>query len=177
MGVQIHALPESLTVQSGEYFVKDNGASTEKLDYETLAKAIIEQFTGSSLGGSTQSLKSVIDTLASTVTAMQTVEDLTSSVTTTSYVNNVSLLRCGHVYYLRFALLSTTPATSWTTLLTLPSSYTPANDVAMAVSHFNTTNVGKDVVATMRSTSEARGYLSAVLSSSGSVTCSGCWIK
>lgn len=177
MGVQIHALPESLTAQNGEYFVKDNGTATEKIDYEVLAKAIIEQFTGSSLGGSAQSIKSAIDAIATTITTMQGVENLTSSVTTTSYVNNVSLLKFGRVYYLRFAMLSTTPASSWTTLLTLPSAYTPANDVAMAVSHFNTTNVGKDVVATMRSTSEARGYLSAALSSGGSVTCSACWIK
>lgn len=177
MGVQIHALPEALTVAGGEYFVKDNGSVTEKIDYDTLAAAIIEQFAGSTIGGSAQTLKNAIDTLTSTVTTMQAVEDLTSQVTTSAYVNNVALYRFGRVYYLRFAMLSTTPATSWTTLLTLPSAYTPANDVAMAVSHYNSANVGKNVVATMRYTSEARGYLSTALSSGGSVTCSACWIK
>lgn len=177
MGVQIHALPEALTVAGGEYFVKDNGSVTEKIDYDTLAAAIIEQFAGSTIGGSAQTLKNAIDTLTSTVTTMQAMEDLTSQVTTSTYVNNVALYRFGRVYYLRFAITASMPASSWTTLLSLPADYTPGNDVAMAHTHFNTTNVGKDVEVSMRMTGEARGYLSSALASTTSVTCSGCWIK
>lgn len=121
--------------------------------------------------------ETAIGSLSSTVTSMQAVEDLTSQLTLTNYVNNVQFLRFGHVYYLRFAILSTLPATTWTTLITIPSAYTPTYDVAASHAHFNTANVGKDIEVNVRSTSEVRTYISAALSSGGSATCSACWIK
>lgn len=50
---------------SDQLFVSDGGTALAKIDYNVLAKAIIEQYTGSSVAGKAQSLKAALDTLNS----------------------------------------------------------------------------------------------------------------
>lgn len=61
--MQIHELPEITTIASGGYLATDNGTQTTKIDYDKLAKAIIEQYSGSTLAGSAQSVKAALDGL------------------------------------------------------------------------------------------------------------------
>lgn len=60
--MQIHELANlSGNPASGTSFVVDNGSATRKIDYTALAKAIVEQYTGSTLGGKSQSLQAAIN--------------------------------------------------------------------------------------------------------------------
>lgn len=60
--MQIHELPTiSGSIGSGGYFATDNGSQTTKIDYNALAKAIIEQYNTSTLGGTAQSVKTALD--------------------------------------------------------------------------------------------------------------------
>ena len=59
--MQIHELPDVTAIGSGGYFATDNGSQTTKIDYDALAKAIIEQYSASTLAGSAQSVKSALD--------------------------------------------------------------------------------------------------------------------
>ena len=56
---------KSGSLTSSDKFVLDNGTNVMKIDYNALAKAIIEQYTGSTLAGSAQSVKAALDTLNS----------------------------------------------------------------------------------------------------------------
>ena len=62
--MQIHELPDVTAIGSGGYFATDNGSQTTKIDYDALAKAIIEQYSASTLAGSAQSVKAALDGLA-----------------------------------------------------------------------------------------------------------------
>lgn len=50
---------------SDQLLLSDGGTALAKIDYNVLAKAIIEQYTGSSVAGKAQSLKAALDTLNS----------------------------------------------------------------------------------------------------------------
>lgn len=56
---------KSGSLTSNDKFVLDNGTNVMKIDYNALAKAIIEQYTGSTLAGSAQSVKAALDSLNS----------------------------------------------------------------------------------------------------------------
>jgi len=65
MGIQIHELAtKSGNLSSSDYLVTDNGTVTAKIDYTKLAKAIVEQYNGSTLAGSAQTLQSALNKLA-----------------------------------------------------------------------------------------------------------------
>ena len=59
--MQIHELPDVTAIGSGGYFATDDGSQTTKIDYDALAKAIIEQYSASTLAGSAQSVKAALD--------------------------------------------------------------------------------------------------------------------
>lgn len=59
--MQIHELPDVTAIGSGGYFATDNGSQTTKIDYDALAKAIIEQYAASTLAGTAQSVKAALD--------------------------------------------------------------------------------------------------------------------
>lgn len=62
--MQIHELSAlSGNPASGTSFVVDNGSTTRKIDYTVLAKAIIEQYNGSTLAGSAKSIQDAINDL------------------------------------------------------------------------------------------------------------------
>lgn len=58
---------KSGSMSSSDKFVTDNGTTVTKIDYNALAKAIIEQYTGSTLAGSAQSVKAALDALNSKI--------------------------------------------------------------------------------------------------------------
>lgn len=59
--MQIHELPDVTAIGSGGYFATDNGSQTTKIDYDALAKAIIEQYSGSTLAGEAQSVQAALN--------------------------------------------------------------------------------------------------------------------
>ena len=61
MSIALNELTVQNSITSGEKFIVAGSSSEVQVDYATLARAIIEQWTGSSLGGSNQSLKTIID--------------------------------------------------------------------------------------------------------------------
>lgn len=80
-------LPATARVGSGSYILLDHEVDgTTKIDYDRLAKAIIENFTGSELAGSGQSLKSAIDALDAWTTSNSA--DDTLDTTSTHPVQN-----------------------------------------------------------------------------------------
>ena len=50
---------------ASDYLVLDDGTTVTKIDYNKLAKAIIENYAGSNIAGSTQTLKAALDSLNS----------------------------------------------------------------------------------------------------------------
>lgn len=59
----ISDLSSATQIKSGDVLPMDRGSSTLKIDYNVLAKCIIEQYSGSSLGGTAQSVKNALDTI------------------------------------------------------------------------------------------------------------------
>lgn len=62
---QIHELSSASTITSGNTLAMDTGTVTQKIDYNVLAKCIIEQYASSSLGGSARSVKTALDAVIS----------------------------------------------------------------------------------------------------------------
>ena len=50
---------------SSDYLVLDDGTTVAKIDYNKLAKAIIENYAGSTVAGAAQSVKAALDSLNS----------------------------------------------------------------------------------------------------------------
>ena len=62
----INTSTSATAIASGDsLLVSKSNTTLQKIDYNLLAKAIIEQYTGSTLAGSAQSLKSALDALNS----------------------------------------------------------------------------------------------------------------
>lgn len=70
-------------------FHKSTGA-LEKIDYNKLAKAIIEQYTGSTIGGAAQSVKAAVDTIANKLPYNDGTINITTEVITRTLVKSLS---------------------------------------------------------------------------------------
>ena len=69
---QIHELSTMTgNPDTGTYFAVDNGSTTTKLDYNALAKAVVEQYNKSSIAGSARSLKSAIESINNKVAQIE----------------------------------------------------------------------------------------------------------
>lgn len=55
---------------SSDYLVLDDGTTVTKIDYNKLAKAIIENYAGSTIAGSAQSVKAALDSLNSKISGI-----------------------------------------------------------------------------------------------------------
>lgn len=108
---------------------------------------------------------------------LTTVEDLSADLTLSANVQNAVLLRFGKVYFLRFEIKGSFPATSWDTVFTMPNAYAPASDVACSKSNYNTADAGKLAEVVVRSNAQVRAYLVTAISSYGVIDCSATWIK
>ncbi len=107
MSIALNELTVQNSITTGEKFIVAGTSSEVQVDYSTLAKAIIEQWTGSSLGGSNRSLKAILDEIngnyvpykASSPIMIQQNTDLNTLTTTGIYycnTNNIasSLTNC-----------------------------------------------------------------------------------
>lgn len=114
--MQIHELNQlSGTPGNTSAFAIDNGTTTERINYAALAKAIIEDYTGSTLGGSARSVKSAIAALLSSInenagniTTLNNTVYTRSSTTATSFNDIID----SGLYWLNMANVSDGPATS-----------------------------------------------------------------
>jgi len=78
---------------SSDYLVLDDGTTVTKIDYNKLAKAIIENYAASTLAGSAQSVKAALDSLNSNsmaAKALLTSADDLNQLTTGVYTWNTS---------------------------------------------------------------------------------------
>lgn len=70
---------------SSDYLVLDDGTTVTKIDYNKLAKAIIENYAASTLAGSAQSVKAAIDSLNSKTKEVAIPVGGSKTLTSTSY--------------------------------------------------------------------------------------------
>ena len=59
--MEIHDLNDIGSPSSGVYLIADNGSDTGKLDYAVLARAILEAYAGTTMGGSAQTVKQAVN--------------------------------------------------------------------------------------------------------------------
>lgn len=66
MGVKEKALTAASSIASGDFLrMVTGGGASRKIDYSKLAKAIVEEYNGSTIAGSAQTLKVALDSLNS----------------------------------------------------------------------------------------------------------------
>lgn len=132
MGVKIIDLPDLTGLpENGDYVAVTDGTITAKLNYQLLAQAIIEEYASSSLGGTNQSVKSIIDTLAADVTTLNNLHTLSmetftisaGSATVTTWHNTVE--KYGKLALLRLNFTCSTDVNQRVTVATLPEGYRP----------------------------------------------------
>lgn len=132
MGVKIKNLPDLTGLpEDGDYFAITDGTVTSKLNYRLLAQAIIEEYASTSLGGTNQTLKAVIDTLANDMDNLNTIHTLTmeayeiavSGATVTTYHNTVE--KYGKVGILRLGFTCSADVQTRQVVATLPEGYRP----------------------------------------------------
>lgn len=138
MGVKIIDLPDLTGLpENGDYVAVTDGTVTAKLNYQLLAQAIIEEYASSSLGGTNQSVKAIIDTLATDVTtlnnlhtlSMETFEISAGSATITTWHNTVE--KYGKIAILRLNFACSTDVNQRLVVATLPEGYRPNREYVM----------------------------------------------
>ena len=67
MPKEIHELPADTSILTTDVLAKDNGATTKKVTLAAIAKAAIEEYAATQLGGAEQSLQSFADNIAADV--------------------------------------------------------------------------------------------------------------
>ena len=58
---EIHNLNNVGTPAEGTYFIADNGNDTGKVDFADLSQAILENYAGTTMGGSAQTVKQAVN--------------------------------------------------------------------------------------------------------------------
>lgn len=114
--MQIHELNQlSGTPGDTSAFAIDNGTTTERIDYAALAKAIIEQYTGSTLAGSARSVKSAFAALLASINTnagdIGNLNDTVYARTQTTATKFDDITESG-LYWLNMANVTGGPATS-----------------------------------------------------------------
>lgn len=132
MGVKIIDLPDLTGLpENGDYVAITDGTVTAKLNYQLLAQAIIEEYASTSLGGVNQALKTVIDSLSTDVTTLNSLHTLSmetftitaGSATVTTFHNTVE--KYGKLALLRLNFTCSTDVNQRVTVTTLPEGYRP----------------------------------------------------
>lgn len=71
MGVKEKALTAASSIASGDFLrMVTSAGAARKIDYSKLAKAIVEEYNGSTIAGSAQTLKAALDSLNSNMHRM-----------------------------------------------------------------------------------------------------------
>lgn len=76
VSAKLAALGKKTAITSADQILMVNGSAAARIDYNVLAKAIIEQYAGSTVAGSAQSVKAALDALNSNVNSFGTATDL-----------------------------------------------------------------------------------------------------
>lgn len=131
-GIRITQLPEKTSaLDTGDFFVTDDGTAAEKVDFDTFAESIIETYNDSSLGGTAQTVKDALDT---TMSELFTLKSATCNFVSPfalygqSSGGSTTVYKWGKLVFLRGIA---TPVTSiagsqtGTVMFTLPSGYRP----------------------------------------------------
>ena len=103
-----------------DYIMGMSGTAEYKALVSAVAKKIVEDYAGSTLAGSAQSVKSALDALNSTV-------DFSSSVTTTHTKGSAfKFIKRGNVVNGTLALTLTSSVSAWGVVAVIPTGYRPA---------------------------------------------------
>ena len=77
MGVKEKALTAASSIASGDFLrMVTSAGAARKIDYSKLAKAIVEEYNGSTIAGSAQTLKAALDSLNSNCQSVETPKDI-----------------------------------------------------------------------------------------------------
>lgn len=139
--MQIHELNQlSGTPGDTSAFAIDNGTTTERIDYVALAKAIIEEYTGSTLAGSARSVKSAFAALLASINANAgSITDLNTTVysrSSTSATTFDDITDSGY-YWINMSTVTGGPATSGYCLLHVQGGQTRLQEAFMFSSSDN----------------------------------------
>lgn len=81
MGVKEKALTAASSIASGDFLrMVTSAGAARKIDYSKLAKAIVEEYNGSTIAGSAQTLKAALDSLNSKMAASEFTELVNNNV-------------------------------------------------------------------------------------------------
>ena len=138
-GVRINALPEKVVPSdTGDWYVLDDGTTAQRIDFDTLAKSIIESYDGTELDGVSQDLKTAINALYSALAAATTPASATGSYETgfTNYTTGSvpTFVKVGRVVMVYGQAKPTSTITGGTTnvkMFTIPAGYRPASPVTV----------------------------------------------
>lgn len=138
-GVRINALPEKVVPSdTGDWYVLDDGTTAQRIDFDTLAKSIIESYDGTELDGVSQDLKTAINALYTALAAATTPATATSSYETgfTNYTTGSvpTFVKVGRVVMVYGQAKPTSTITGGTTnvkMFTIPAGYRPASPVTV----------------------------------------------
>lgn len=120
-GIRITQLPEKLTApEQGDFFVIDDGTTAQKVDFDTLAGAVIEAYDGSTLGGTAQSVQDAID-------GREAVDTNDTYTTLSSGIYYIK--KHGFVQTFAYKTGTTLSANTWVLVGTLPTGYRPSTTV------------------------------------------------
>ena len=106
------------------WFGVDNGSKVEKVAYSEIVKQGIENYTGTSLAGSNQSVKSAVDALNSKLTVENKNVTYTNNVDTSSSDNYTYIKKYGSLVNINFQV-KLNSSISGVTIITLPSDLYP----------------------------------------------------
>ena len=139
--MQIHELNQlSGTPGNTSAFAIDNGTTTERIDYAALAKAIVEQYTGSTLAGSARSVKSAFAALLASInTNAGDITDLNATVygrSSTSATTFDEITETGY-YWINMSSVTGGPAASGYCLLHVQGGQTRLQEAFMYSSSAN----------------------------------------
>ena len=100
--MRIPQLPELSAPTSSHLFAVSSSTNDYKIDYNKLAKALIEQYAGSSLGGSARSIKAAIDNAYETMAYSRDQLSLISGVVTGNTTVTAYAIRFGRLVVLQY---------------------------------------------------------------------------
>ncbi len=122
MGVKEKALTAASSIASGDFLrMVTSAGAARKIDYSKLAKAIVEEYNGSTIAGSAQTLKVALDSLNSKINGGSWVN-----------ISDSPVAYCKRGGMVIVKITNATAGTTWTELATLPSGYTPNASITAA---------------------------------------------
>lgn len=134
VSAKLAALGKKTAITSADQILMVNGSAAARIDYNVLAKAIIEQYAGSTVAGSAQSVKAALDALNSKTTYAAVDFNQVASINTEyiqPYVGHYVVWGKVVQFYLGFNVLKECPINTRLFTLTkyLPIEHTQINEL------------------------------------------------